>query len=46
MYRRHVILNPCYKLEYNIAENNVYGINSFGSSFFLKIAMIKKLAIQ
>ena len=45
MYRIHVILNPRYKFESNIAENNMYGINTCSSSIFLKIAMIKKLAI-
>ena len=45
MYRRHVILNPHYKFESNIAENNVYGINTCSSNIFVKIAMIAKLAI-
>ena len=45
MYRRHVILNPRYKFESNIVENNVYGINTCSSSIVLKVAMITKLAI-
>ena len=45
MYRRRVILNPRYKFESNIAENNVYGINSCSSSIFLHIAIITKLAM-
>ena len=45
MYRRDVILNPRYKFQSNIAENNVYGINTCSSCIFLKIAMITKLAI-
>ena len=45
MYRMHVILNPRYKFESNLAKNNVYGINTCSSIIFLKIAMITKLAI-
>ena len=45
MYMRHVILNPRYIFESNIAENNVYGFNICSSSTYLKIAMITKLAI-
>ena len=45
MYRRHVILNPRYKFESNIVENNVYGINTFSSIIFQSIAVIAKLAI-
>ena len=45
MYRKHVILNPCYKFESNIVENNVCGTNTCSSIIFLKIAMIAKLAI-
>ena len=45
MYRRHVILNPRYKFESNIVENNVYGTNTCISIIFLKIAMITELAI-
>ena len=43
MYRRHVILNPRYRFESNIAENNVHGTNTYSSIIFLKIAMITKL---
>ena len=45
MYRRHVILNPRYKFESNIVENNVYGANTCSSVLFLKIPMITELAI-
>ena len=45
MYRRYVILIPHYKIESNIVENNVYGINTYSSIIFLKIAMITKLTI-
>ena len=45
MYRRHAILNPRYKFELNIVENNVYGTSTCGSIIFLKIAMITKLAL-
>ena len=45
MYRRHAILNPHYKFEPNVVENNVYGTNTFSSIIFLKIAMITKLAL-
>ena len=45
MYRRHVNLNPRYKFESNIVENNVYDINTFSSITFLNIAVIAKLAI-
>jgi len=34
MYRRHVILNPRYKLESSITENNVYSINTCSSRIF------------
>ena len=46
MYRRHVVLNPRYKFESNIVENNVYGTNTCSSIIFLKIPMITKLAIM
>ena len=45
MYRRHVILNPRYKFESNIMENNVYGTKTCSSIIFLKFGMITKLAI-
>ena len=45
MYRRYVILNPRYKFESNIVENNVYGTNTCSSIIFLQIAMVTKLAI-
>ena len=45
MYRRHVILNPRYKFESNIMENNVYRTNICSSISFLKIAMIAKPAL-
>ena len=45
IYRRHVILNPRYKFESDIVENNVCGTNTCSSIIFLKIAKITKLAI-
>ena len=45
MYRRHVLLNPRYKFESHIVENNVYDTNTCSSFMFLIIAMITKLAI-
>ena len=46
MYRRHVILNPRYKFESNIVENNVYGTNTCSSIIFLKIAITKLAILQ
>ena len=45
MYRRHVTLNPHYKCESNIVENNMYSIKICSLIIFLKIAMITKLSI-
>ena len=39
------MLNPRYKFESNIVENNMYGTNTCSSIIFLKFGMIKKLAI-
>ena len=43
MYKRHVILNPRYKFESNIMENNVYSINICSSIIFLKVANDNKV---